>query len=168
MNCKLYLTWLYKRYNIAQKLVIRLICDRSLLLTTTILNIMLIMPLTIRFSIKKLIARLNVLALCFVSVICVAQQAENENAESVQKIAAVEGEKKPSKVITEDELIRLESTFIGDKEQPSVSYFIPWKGTDSPDGLKWKIERKNDDTLNLVDRDIMLRSMNIYNEMQLE
>jgi len=67
-----------------------------------------------------------------------------------------------------DEPIRLESTFIGDKEQPSVSYFIPWKGTESPDKLRWKIERKNDDTLNVVDRDIMLRSMTIYNEMQLE
>lgn len=68
----------------------------------------------------------------------------------------------------EEDLIRLESRFIGDKEQPSVSYFVPWKGTDSPDDLKWKIERKNDDTLSLVDREIMLRSMNIYNEMKLE
>jgi len=68
----------------------------------------------------------------------------------------------------EEDLIRLESTFIGDKEQPTVTYFVPWQGTDSPDDLKWKIERKNDDTLNLVDRDIMLRSMNIYNEMNLE
>jgi hypothetical protein len=65
-------------------------------------------------------------------------------------------------------LIRLESTFVGDKEQPSVSYFIPWQGTGSPDGLKWQIERLNDDSLSLVDRDIMLRSMNIYNEMNLE
>ncbi|MGH1439049.1 MAG: hypothetical protein ACRBBR_02965 [Cellvibrionaceae bacterium] len=68
----------------------------------------------------------------------------------------------------EEDLIRLESTFVGDKEQPTVTYFVPWQGTDSPDDLKWKIERKNDDTLNLVDRDIMLRSMNIYNEMSLE
>ncbi|MFT6388562.1 MAG: hypothetical protein ACJAUP_001945 [Cellvibrionaceae bacterium] len=73
-----------------------------------------------------------------------------------------------SVVAAEEDLIRLESRFIGDKEQPSVTYFVPWKGTDSPDDLKWKIERKNDDTLNLVDRDIMLRSMNIYNEMSLE
>ncbi|MGH1487063.1 MAG: hypothetical protein ACRBCI_12690 [Cellvibrionaceae bacterium] len=68
----------------------------------------------------------------------------------------------------EDDLIRLESTFVGDKEQPSVSYFIPWKGTDSADDLRWQLERKNDDTLNLVDRDILLRSINIYNEMKLE
>jgi len=73
-----------------------------------------------------------------------------------------------SVVAAEDDLIRLESRFIGDKEQPSVTYFVPWKGTGSPDDLKWKIERKNDDTLSLVDRDIMLRSMNVYNEMSLE
>jgi hypothetical protein len=75
---------------------------------------------------------------------------------------------KAGKANPEDDLIRLESTFVGDKEQPSVSYFIPWKGTDSADGLRWQLERKNDDTLNLVDRDIMLRSINIYNEMKLE
>lgn len=78
------------------------------------------------------------------------------------------GESDTSIAKAEEELIRLESTFVGDKEQPTVTYFVPWKGTDSPDDLKWKIERKNDDTLNLVDRDIMLRSMNIYNEMSLE
>ena len=65
-------------------------------------------------------------------------------------------------------LLRLQSTFIGDKEQPSVSYFIPWQGNDAPDDLKWNIERKNDDTLGRVDRDIMLRSINIYDEMELE
>ena len=69
---------------------------------------------------------------------------------------------------SEAHLIKLESTFVGDKEQPSVSYFIPWKGTGAANGLRWQIERKNDDTLSLVDRDIMLRSINIYNEMNLE
>lgn len=77
-------------------------------------------------------------------------------------------DKQPSVNEAEEDLIRLESRFIGDKEQPSVTYFVPWQGTDSPDDLKWKIERKNDDTLSLVDRNIMLRSMNIYNEMGLE
>jgi hypothetical protein len=90
-----------------------------------------------------------------VATICFSQEPSAQKAESDQAPA-------------ESALIQLESTFIGDKEQPSVSYFIPWKGTDSPDGLKWNIERKNDDTLNIVDRDIMLRSMNIYNEMNLE
>lgn len=65
-------------------------------------------------------------------------------------------------------LITLESNIIGDKEQPSVSYFIPWKGTGGPDGLRLDVERKNDDTLGLVDRNILLRSMSIYNEMSFE
>ncbi|WNO10724.1 hypothetical protein [Teredinibacter sp. KSP-S5-2] len=64
--------------------------------------------------------------------------------------------------------IKLESTFVGDKEQPGVSYFIPWKGTSAPDKLYWNIEDKNDQTLEMVDRDVMLRSINIYNEMDLE
>lgn len=83
-------------------------------------------------------------------------------------LALAQTEDASSLAAAEEDLIRLESRFIGDKEQPSVTYFVPWQGTDSPDDLKWKIERKNDDTLNLVDRDIMLRSMNIYNEMSLE
>ena len=65
-------------------------------------------------------------------------------------------------------VIRLQSNIIGDKEQPSVSYFIPWKGTDSPDELRWQAEQKNDDTLGIVDRNIMLRSMNIYKGMNFE
>ncbi len=64
--------------------------------------------------------------------------------------------------------MKLESTFVGDKEQPGVSYFIPWKGTSSPDNLHWNIENKNDKTLELIDRDVILRSINIYNEMDLE
>ncbi|MBX2809586.1 MAG: hypothetical protein KTR20_13255 [Cellvibrionaceae bacterium] len=73
-----------------------------------------------------------------------------------------------SEADNESALIRLQSTFVGDKEQPSVSYFIPWKGTESPDGLRWRIKRKNDDTLGIVDRKIMLRSINIYDEMNFE
>lgn len=68
----------------------------------------------------------------------------------------------------DEALIRLQSNIIGDKEQPSVSYFIPWKGIDSPDGLRWEVERRNDDTLGIVDRDIMRRSMTIYNRMNFE
>lgn len=64
--------------------------------------------------------------------------------------------------------IRLESTFIGDKEQPAVSYFIPWQGTRTPDKLQWNIEKKHDGTLDTVDRDVMQRSVTIYGEMQLE
>lgn len=70
--------------------------------------------------------------------------------------------------ISIDNPMRLESTFVGDKEQPGVSYFIPWKGTSTPDKLHWNIENKNDKTLELIDRDVILRSTNIYNEMNLE
>jgi hypothetical protein len=63
---------------------------------------------------------------------------------------------------------KLESTFVGDKEQPAVSYFIPWKGTSTPDKLQWNLDVKYDQTLDLVDRDVVLRSMNIYDEMNLE
>ncbi|WP_018415295.1 hypothetical protein [Teredinibacter turnerae] len=63
---------------------------------------------------------------------------------------------------------KLESTFVGDKEQPAVSYFIPWQGTSTPDKLQWNLDVKHDGTLNLVDRDVMVRSMNVYDEMNLE
>lgn len=63
---------------------------------------------------------------------------------------------------------KLESTFVGDKEQPAVSYFIPWKGTSTPDKLQWNLDVKYDSTLDLVDRDVVRRSMNIYDEMNLE
>ncbi len=62
----------------------------------------------------------------------------------------------------------LESTLVGDKEQPTVSYFIPWKGTGTPDKLHWNLEQKNDKTLELIDRDVMVRSISIYNELDME
>lgn len=64
--------------------------------------------------------------------------------------------------------IRLQSTFTGDKEQPAVSYFIPWQGTSTPDKLQWDIAKKYDSTLQPIDRDVMQRSINIYKEMNLE
>ncbi|TQV83018.1 hypothetical protein FLL46_23860 [Aliikangiella coralliicola] len=64
--------------------------------------------------------------------------------------------------------IKLESSFIGDKEQPSVSYFIPWEGIGTPDKLQWQISDKIDRTLDLVDRKVMLRSTAIYQELKLE
>lgn len=74
---------------------------------------------------------------------------------------------------TEEELssgadIQLESTFVGDKEQPAVSYFIPWQGTSTPDKLQWDMEQKHDATLQLIDRDVMIRSINIYEDMDME
>ena len=64
--------------------------------------------------------------------------------------------------------IKLESVFVGDKEQPAISYFIPWQGIGAPDKLYWNVEEKHDNALDLVDREILLRSINIYEEMQLE
>jgi len=69
---------------------------------------------------------------------------------------------------SENPAIRLESTFIGDKEQPAVSYFVPWQGTRTPDRLQWSMEDKHDGTLEAVDRDVLNRSVTIYQEMQLE
>jgi len=64
--------------------------------------------------------------------------------------------------------IRLESVFVGDKEQPAISYFIPWQGIGAPDKLYWNVEQKHDNALDLVDRDILLRSIHFYGEMNLE
>jgi hypothetical protein len=72
------------------------------------------------------------------------------------------------KIPNADKTVLLESTFVGDKEQPAVSYFIPWKGNRTPDKLQWNIEEKHDQTLQIIDRDVLLNSMNIYNEMDLE
>ena len=69
---------------------------------------------------------------------------------------------------TPDQEILLESTFVGDKEQPSVSYFIPWKGNETPDKLRWNMEEKHDQALEIIDRDVLLNSMTIYNDMNLE
>lgn len=76
--------------------------------------------------------------------------------------------KKAAEVASDEPNIKLESTFFADREQPAVSYFIPWKGNDTPDKLQWDMEQKHDATLQLIDRDVMLRSINIYDEMNME
>ena len=68
----------------------------------------------------------------------------------------------------ENPAIRLESTFVGDKEQPAISYFIPWKGSEAPEKLQWNLEPKHDQTLQVVDRDVLINSMNVYNELDME
>ncbi len=83
-------------------------------------------------------------------------------------LAAEETEKEKTAANSAEPAIRLESIFTGDKEQPAVSYFIPWQGTSTPDKLQWEIQQKHDATLQLIDRDVMLRSINIYNDMDLE
>lgn len=76
-------------------------------------------------------------------------------------------EKKRKSKPASDKII-LESYIVGDKEQPSVSYFVPWQGVGTPQNLAWNIEQKHDDTLSIVDRDIIIRSINIYQDMNLE
>ncbi|WP_210330288.1 hypothetical protein [Aliikangiella sp. G2MR2-5] len=68
----------------------------------------------------------------------------------------------------EPKVIKLETNFIGDKEQPAVSYFVPWKGVGTPERLQWQITDKIDRTLNLVDRNVFIRSTTLYHEMNLE
>jgi len=64
--------------------------------------------------------------------------------------------------------IDLESTFIGDKEQPSVSYFIPWKPPEGPDKLYRPIESISSNVLDPLDREVLARNIQFYNELSLE
>ncbi|MCR8916184.1 hypothetical protein FDP08_09705 [Marinobacter panjinensis] len=64
--------------------------------------------------------------------------------------------------------IDLESTFVGDKEQPSVSYFIPWKPPAGPDQLYRSITSVAGKVFEVVDRDIHSRTMQFYDELSLE
>lgn len=66
------------------------------------------------------------------------------------------------------DVIELESNVIGDKEQPAMSYSLPWQGPEGPEKLYRDIDSFNDFLLQPVDRDQMLRSIRFYNEMQLE
>lgn len=66
------------------------------------------------------------------------------------------------------ESIDLESTFVGDKEQPSVSYFIPWKPPEGPDNLYRSITSVSGRVFEVVDRDIHARTMRFYDELSLE
>lgn len=71
-------------------------------------------------------------------------------------------------IVIAEEPIKLQSSFVGDKEQPAVSYFVPWKGPDGNKKLYRKEEEKYEKSIDAVDRDVMLRSMRIYEEMNLE
>ncbi len=64
--------------------------------------------------------------------------------------------------------IDLESTFVGDKEQPSVSYFIPWKPPEGPERLYRSITSVAGRVFEVVDRDIHSRTMRFYDELSLE
>ncbi|WP_166263269.1 hypothetical protein [Marinobacter caseinilyticus] len=64
--------------------------------------------------------------------------------------------------------IDLESTFVGDKEQPSVSYFIPWKPPEGPERLYRSITSVSGRVFEVVDRDVHARTMRFYDELSLE
>ena len=63
--------------------------------------------------------------------------------------------------------IDLESTFVGDREQPSVSYITPWKPPEGPK-LYRPIQSISGNVLAPVDRDVLARSIQYYDELSLE
>ena len=70
--------------------------------------------------------------------------------------------------VVAQERIDLESTFVGDREQPSVSYFIPWKPPEGPDKLYRPIKSISGNALDPVDRDVQARDIQFYDELALE
>ena len=66
------------------------------------------------------------------------------------------------------EQIDLESTFVGDREQPSVSYITPWKPPEGPDKLYRPIKSISGNVLDPIDREVLARSIQFYNELSLE
>jgi len=66
------------------------------------------------------------------------------------------------------EKIDLESTFVGDREQPSVSYITPWKPPEGPDKLYRPIRSIAVNVLDPVDRDVLSRNIQYYSELSLE
>ena len=70
--------------------------------------------------------------------------------------------------IAAQERIDLESTFVGDREQPSVSYITPWKPPEGPDKLYRPIRSLSGNALDPIDRDVLARSVQFYDELLLE
>ena len=66
------------------------------------------------------------------------------------------------------EQIDLESTFVGDKEQPSVSYITPWEPPEGPSKLYRPIKSISGNVLDPIDRDVLARSIQFYDELSLE
>ena len=73
-----------------------------------------------------------------------------------------------SSAASAEQAIELESTFVGDREQPSVSYFIPWKPPEGPDKLYRPIKSISGNILDPVDREVLSRSIQFYDELALE
>lgn len=70
--------------------------------------------------------------------------------------------------VAAQENIDLESTFVGDREQPSVSYITPWKPPEGPDKLFRPIRSIAVNVLDPVDRDVLARNIQYYSELSLE
>ncbi len=68
----------------------------------------------------------------------------------------------------DDDVIHLESTFIGDKEQPSVSHIIPWQPPEGPDKLYRPISGLDSEVYKPVDRDVQMRNMEYYDQLGIE
>jgi len=64
--------------------------------------------------------------------------------------------------------VDLESTFVGDKEQPAVSFFVPWEPPKGPDDLYRPIKSISGNVLQPVDRDVLANKIQFYNELSLE
>ena len=71
-------------------------------------------------------------------------------------------------VAAAEERIDLESTFVGDREQPSVSYFVPWRPPEGPSKLYRPIKSISGNVLDPIDRDVLARSIQFYSELSLE
>ncbi len=78
------------------------------------------------------------------------------------------GAAQASAAIPASEPIRLESTIVGDKEQPSISYFVPWQAVSAPGKLDRGIENGYDRSLSTIDREVLMRTKGIYEQMKLE
>ena len=67
---------------------------------------------------------------------------------SLPMSALAEGSGKSSKTNDQGEVLKLQSIFVGDREQPSVSYFIPWGEVAESRGFQWRVDRGNRSILN--------------------
>ena len=68
----------------------------------------------------------------------------------------------------ENPTIYLKSSFIGDHNQPRVSHFIRWQGSQPAESLRWNIKQQpSNDTLKKIDRGVMKKRIDIYNKMEL-
>lgn len=73
-----------------------------------------------------------------------------------------------SQAISVEKTIELQSTFIGDREQPGVSYIMPWKPPEGPEGLYRPIDSISNNVLDPLERDLLIHSVHYYEQMALE